>query len=388
MRIAVLTTDNREPYRQYDRPLPWFGTAPEALLQGFAQLQGIEVHVLSCAQQRMVSSPEKLAPNIWFHSLPVPKLGWGRTLYQGCIRAIRKKLRQIQPDIVHGQGTERECGLSAIFSGFPNVLTLHGNIRLIARLENARPFSFWWIAAKLEAFTLPRTNGVVCITRYTQAAVADLARRTWLLPNAVDGCFFDVLPQFPGSGVPTILCVGQISGRKNQNAFIRSLDILAEEKQFRVLFLGGIWPESPYGRDFLELLRTRPWCEHIGFVSRDELREYLSRAALLVLPSLEDNCPMAVLEAAAAGVPVVAANVGGVPDLIEDGKTGFLCNPSDAESMRGAVEKALTNFAGIREIAAEAKRIARERFHPAVVAKKHLEIYTEVIAIWKAERDC
>src|SRR4051812_41231932 len=98
MKIAILTTDSREHYRDYGNPVPAFGTAPEALLQGFADLPGTEVHVISCARERM-KSPEKLAPNIYFHSLYVPKLGWMKTLYQGCIRAVRKKLKEIQPDI-------------------------------------------------------------------------------------------------------------------------------------------------------------------------------------------------------------------------------------------------------------------------------------------------
>ena len=96
MKIALLTTDNRQPFRQFDRPEPFFGTAPEALLQGFAALPGVEVHVVACIRQP-VPSPEKLAPNIFFHSVVVPKIGWMRTLYQGCVRATRKKLREIQP---------------------------------------------------------------------------------------------------------------------------------------------------------------------------------------------------------------------------------------------------------------------------------------------------
>ena len=74
-------------------------------------LPDVEVHVVSCTQQPM-KSPIKLAENIFFHSLLVPKIGWLRTGYQGCIRAVRKKLRAIQPDIVHGQGTERDCACS------------------------------------------------------------------------------------------------------------------------------------------------------------------------------------------------------------------------------------------------------------------------------------
>ena len=111
----------------------------------------------------------------------------------------------------------------------------------------------------------------------------------------------------------------------------------------------------------------------------EKLKTWLRESTLLALPSLEDNCPMTVLEAAAAGVPVVAANVGGVPDLIADGKTGLLCDPLDAASMGGAVEKILAQPELARTLAAEANRAAQERFHPSVVARRHLEIYHEVI---------
>lgn len=379
MKIAILTTDNREPYREYDKPLPWFGTAPEALLQGFAKLPGVEAHVVSCTQRPMVASPEKLADNIWFHSLHVPNIGWMRTLYQGCIRATRKKLREIQPDIVHGQGTERECSLSAVFSGFPNVLTIHGNMRLVAKVQRARPFSFWWNAARLETFTVPRSLGVVCITNYTRAAMAGLARQTWVVPNAVDESFFAVQPEIPAGTPPVILCVGAICLRKNQNAFIRALDPLAVRKKIRLVFLGAGVAGHPEVRQFFELLRTRPWCEHHGFVDRGQLKTWLRGATLLALPSLEDNCPMTVLEAAAAGVPVVAADVGGVPDLIADGQTGLLCDPLSAASMGGAVEKILAEPELARTLSAAARQSARARFHPAVIARRHLEIYGEVL---------
>ena len=96
MKIALLITDDREPTRKYNCEMPWFGTAPTALLQGFAEMPDLEVHIVSCTQRPM-KSPEKLAENIFFHSLHVPNIGWLRTGYQGCIRAARRKLRDIQP---------------------------------------------------------------------------------------------------------------------------------------------------------------------------------------------------------------------------------------------------------------------------------------------------
>lgn len=377
MKIAVLTTDNREHYKDYSNPVPHFGTAPEALLQGFAQLKDIEVHVVSCARRPM-KSPKKLAPNIYFHSLLVPKMGWMSSLYLGCVRAVRRKLQEIQPDIVHGQGTERDCAISAVLSGFPNVLTIHGNMRLIAAVNRVKPFSFLWLAARLERLTIPRSYGVVCITHYTEGAVSDLARRTWVVPNAVDASFFQVQPQPPAEKAPRVLCVGQVCLRKNQNAFIRALDPLAKRRKFEVLFLGQTSAGRAYDDEFLGLVRERPWCVYGGMADREQLKKHLSEATALALPSLEDNCPMVVLEAMAAGVPVMAAKVGGVPDLVEEGKTGFFCNPLDAGSMSDAVEKTLVNVSATREMAGQARQEARRLFDPRTVAQQHVEVYSEI----------
>ena len=379
MRIAFLTNDNRDTWRRYDLPKPIFGTAPEALLQGLEMLDGeIEVHVLSCTQKPL-AAPEKIASNIFYHSLLVPKIGWLRTGYQGCIRAVRRKLKEIQPDLVHGQGVERDCSISAIFSGFPSVLTIHGNMRLIARLQGAKPFTYWWLAAKLERFTIPRAEGVVCITHYTREAVQSLAKKNWVVPNAVDASFFEVRPEPARDEPPVILCVGSVCPRKNQNAFIRALDPLASRLKFKAVFLGQAGRGDPYVDEFIQLVQARPWCASGGFADRDQLKDYLKRTAILALPSLEDNCPMVVLEAMAAGVPVVAARVGGVPDLIEEGQTGLFCDPRDGDGMSAAIAKLLAEPELGRTLAAKAKRQAQERFHPLVVARQHAKIYREIM---------
>jgi glycosyltransferase involved in cell wall biosynthesis len=379
MRIAIVTTDVREFRRDYAGTIATFGTAPTGLLEGLARVSEVEVHVLSCARQPM-KSQEKLADNIWFHSLHVPRLGWMRTAYQGCIRATRRKLHQIQPDIVHGQGTELDCALDAVFSGFPNVITIHGNMRLMAQLIAAKPFTFLWLAARLERLALPRSHGIICITHYTRDAVSNLARHTWILPNAVESSFFEVDAHPTVDETPKLLCIGDICIRKNQNAFILALDSLAKRRKFEVVFLGAGRLEDPYVVEFQRLLESRPWCTRSGFVNRQQLGSHLQQAALLVLPSLEDNCPMVVLEAMAAGVPVVAARVGGVPDLIVENQTGLFCNPLDGSSILAAVERVLSDPSAAADMARRAKINARARFHPDVIARRHIEIYQEVLS--------
>lgn len=88
---------------------------------------------------------------------------------------------------------------------------------------------------------------------------------------------------------------------------------------------------------------------------------------------------MVVLEAMAAGVPSLASRVGGVPDLIEPEKTGLFCDPNHPDSFRIGVARLLDDPALSLRLAENARAEALRRFHPRVVAQKHLEIYREVL---------
>jgi glycosyltransferase involved in cell wall biosynthesis len=376
IKVAFLVPDNRQEFDQLNLPAPVFGPAPQALLDGFAQLTDCEVHVLFCLKQPL-PVPEKIAPNIYAHGLVVGRHAFTKTLYSGCVRAIRKEIRRLGVNVVHGQGSERYPALCAALSGSPNVITIHGNMRELARFARARPFSFPWIAARLEGYAVRRSNGVVCISSYTERLVKKTARRTWLTPNAVDESFFGVErhPVDP----PEIVCVANVLPHKNQIALIRALDPLAEEVKFKLRFFGKLGDDA-YSQEFLELAKGRAWCEGPRPVNHAGLREQLARASLLVLPSRQDNCPMAILEAMAAGLPVAAAEIGGIPDLVEPSVTGWMFDPLDPKSIGDAVRRLLIDSTG-REKMGLAARSAANRFRPKIVAARHLEIYRELVAL-------
>jgi glycosyltransferase involved in cell wall biosynthesis len=376
MRVAFLTTDSREHYRDYGNPQPYFGSAPAALLDGFAGLPGLEVHVISCLQESP-TSPAKLADNIWYHGVTVPNWGWLKTGYLGCVNAVRRCLKDIGPDLVHGQGTERDCALSAVRSGFPNLITIHGNMRRVAQVNQARPLSYNWIMARLEGWAVGRTGGVLCITEYTRRLVQNETRRTWVVPNAVDAGYFTIHAQ-PEEG-STVLCVGTVCAHKNQNRMIRELDPIASVTGLTVRFLGGVDESSEYGGEFLKLVEDRAWCQFDGFTDKAGLRKALQQASGLVLPSLEDNCPMVVLESMAAGLPVVAMRVGGVPELVEHQGTGYLCDMGDWTKFRESLKTMLTDRNLRARWGAAGHKRACSLFHPDVVARQHLEVYQDFL---------
>jgi glycosyltransferase involved in cell wall biosynthesis len=384
MKIAVVTTDNREHDRNYQAARPYFGTAPEALLQGLAGLEGVRVHVLGCTQQPM-ASPEKLAENIWFHSLHVPKWGWMRTGYQGCIRAVRRQLAVIQPDIVHGQGTERECAISAVLGGFPSVLTIHGNMNAIARLHHSRMGSFHWLAARLEDFTLPRTKGILCISDYVGDWVNTAGVPTWIVPNAIQRMFFDFhRAGTPRRERPLFINVGVISERKRQAQLLAVLETLrGQNLEFDTIFVGVSDPKSAYAREFetrlAEASRRHGGFAHIRKLDDASFCQLMDQASAMIHFSNEESFGLTFAEAIARGLYLFASDVGAARFIAQGVERVQIFGLEDWAGMQAAVRQWLLDGAWRQPPPASPPAEFARHFHPVSVARRHLEIYRSVL---------
>jgi glycosyltransferase involved in cell wall biosynthesis len=379
MRVAFLTTDNRWVLNDYGNPVPHFGPAPEALLVGFAALPGIELHVVSCTRQP-TNSPEKLSDNIWFHSVHVPKIGWMRTAYQGCVRAIRKKLTGIQPDIVHGQGTESGCSLEAVHSGFPNVLTLHGNMLEMARVGREPIGSFIWLAARFENYALKRTAGVFCNSKYTESRVRDRASRTWHVPNALRPAFFSAPPRRDSRSRCVFLHVGCVCENKQQIQMLelaRSLHLRKLDCEFR--FIGYADPASAYAQTFLNQVRL---AERSGYAcyrntkTADQLITELDDASALVHTPVAEAFGLVVAEALCRDRKVFCFRVGGLPDIVQGAHGAVLAEPQDWKQLEDTIAGWLI---ANHPAPPPTRDLMRERYSPEQVAQRHLEIYQEVL---------
>jgi glycosyltransferase involved in cell wall biosynthesis len=377
LKVAILTSDKRDHDGDYANPAPGFGAAPEALLQGFAQLPEVEVHVISCTRQPL-RSPEKIADNIWYHGLLVPKLGWMRTLYQGCVRATRKKLREIRPDLVHGQGTERDCAINTVLSGFPNLLTIHGNMRSVARFYRAKPGSFYWLAARLEKFALRRTAGVFCNSAYTESLVQPCARKTWRVPNALRLPFLEPVPG-KASRSAALLNVGALSPHKRQREILAMAGRLWQRGlRFELRFAGNLETKTDYGSSFARELAaagTSGYARYLGNLPLTELISALDSASALVHVSQEESFGLAVAEALARNLKFFGSRTGGVPDIAEGVEGAELFAPDDWPALENSIAKWIE--AGCPRPTGAAA-VMRRRYHPEVIARRHLEIYREI----------
>jgi glycosyltransferase involved in cell wall biosynthesis len=116
---------------------------------------------------------------------------------------------------------------------------------------------------------------------------------------------------------------------------------------------------------------------HLGLIESDRLLSLIYNIAdVLVIPSREDNLPQTAVEAIACGCPVVAFSIGGLPDIVEEGRTGFLAGPFDIHQLREAIEVALAR----RDALSAACRLRAERlFGLEAQASAYGRLYLELL---------
>jgi glycosyltransferase involved in cell wall biosynthesis len=219
----------------------------------------------------------------------------------------------------------------AAFCGKPFVVTLHGS-------PTAGRFHDLGLAAsapRLVRWILGRARTVICCSER--------------LATAMRGCGLTNVRAIPyGVQVPdevgdedepaSVLYVGRLSPEKN-------IDVIAEATKGLPRIVAGDGP----------LRHLLP--DTIGFVGPGEVSKLYGRAAVVVVVSSAEGLPNVVLEAMAHGKTVIATPVGGIPTVIEHGKTGLLVPVRDTAALRAAIEKAL----GDRELRRRLGRAARKR---------------------------
>lgn len=148
------------------------------------------------------------------------------------------------------------------------------------------------------------------------------------------------------------------------------------------LRLAGPVTEATYGQRLRDRIRALSLDERVvllGQIGSAQIADELTTASVFALVSLEENSPMGIEEAMAAGVPVVTSNRCGMPYMVRDGETGFLVNPDDSGSIADRLSEVLTDDSGRAAMGARSREVARERFHPDRVAHRTREVYHRAV---------
>ncbi len=181
-------------------------------------------------------------------------------------------------------------------------------------------------------------------------------------------------------GSPIALFAGRLVREKDIETLIKAHRILKERKiDYKLVFVGA----GPLKE---ELSRELPDAIMAGFLTGEDLSRAYATADIFVFPSTTESFGNVVLEAEASGLPCVVAADGGVMDLVEDGVTGFLTRPKDAEDLASQMEKLLTNEILRNSLSGKAHRYASQQ-NWAKVNNALFRGYEEVLAEAPAKID-
>jgi glycosyltransferase involved in cell wall biosynthesis len=113
---------------------------------------------------------------------------------------------------------------------------------------------------------------------------------------------------------------------------------------------------------------------------RKDVPAFLSMADFFLLITIMEGLPLSILEAAAAGLPVIASDAGGIPEAVIDGETGYLAKPGDLGELTSAIEKMAALSEGARAaLGAAGKEFVSRQYDLEVITRKYLEVYAGAI---------
>ncbi len=236
-------------------------------------------------------------------------------------------------------------------------------------------------SAALAAAALPRCHHLVANSRYTEAALLQkypgCAGKTSVAWVGVGGDFFAVSPRPAPDGVVRLLTVCRLSEpRKNVDAVLHALARLARHFRFRYTIVGE-GPDRPRLQALSERLGLAARVHFTGALTREQLLEHYADADLLVLaasvlPGSHEGFGIVYLEAAAAGVPSLAARLAGAAEAVEDGISGFFVDNPGQEALGEALGAYLR---GERRFEAAACRAFARRYTWDKVVDHTLQYY-------------
>ncbi len=172
-----------------------------------------------------------------------------------------------------------------------------------------------------------------------------------------------------------VLCVARLIDRKGVEYLLKAMG-LNESSRF-ILYLAGDGPLTPELRRLARQLGIEMKIEFLGFVYGEALTKRYQEADIFVLPSLSESFSMALLEAMASGLPIVATNVGGIPELITDGENGFLVPPADPDSLSDAIERLATSSDMRHQFALANRRKTEGSYTWSRIAEAYLKRYQD-----------
>jgi sugar transferase (PEP-CTERM/EpsH1 system associated) len=294
---------------------------------------------------------------------------------------LRSLFRELRPDVVHTHqiGALFYAGPAARRAGVPVVVhTEHGKhydrpsrTRWLGRLAGRRAARFFCVSADIAAAA--------------EAHRIVPRRKLHVVPNGIDTDRFRDRGEGNGvrtslgipPGAPVVGTVGRLCEIKRQDLLIRAFQqVRARPAEAHLLFVG----DGPWMGPLRELVAGLGLSERAHFAGyQPRPAPYLQAMDVFALTSRSEGMPLVVLEAWAAGVPVVATRVGGLPELVDDGRTGILVDFGDEAALAHALGGLIADPSRARRVGEAGRERVESRYSLRRMAGEYQRHYDELL---------
>lgn len=296
----------------------------------------------------------------------------------GAVFRLKKYLVQNQIDVLHTHNYKSDViGLIASkMAGIPVVATAHG-FTDVSRAVSAYEKLDRWALKSFFKKVIVVTDSVL------KGFPADKKR---IISNginighyAVDGKKGAILrKKFHIAGGEILIgMIGRLSREKNQKMLLEAVyPIMRDNVDVKVIIVG----DGPKRDELKQFGEARHMTDRIIFtgILQDTVPVY-SAIDIFVLSSQTEGVPLTILEAMASEVPVVATRVGGVPNIIEDGQTGFLVDSKDTQALRGRIEELINDREKGQQLAKSAYIFVKDHYSEGKMSDAYKKVYREVL---------
>jgi len=294
---------------------------------------------------------------------------------------LRKEILKINPDLVHAQATSIIYSPVAVLirGGYPMLLTVHGLMKESVRFERGlHRFMSKLIRIPIEKYTISKIKNIIVCSPAMESLVSNMTNsKIYVIPNGINLEDADDI-QLLELNHPSILFMGVLWNVKGVDLLLNAIPFIKKSMPNIYIYIIGTGPEEENLKDIVKKLDTRENVEFLGYISEDKKYSYIKSVDGCVFPSILEPFGIVLLEAMVCGKPVVASDVGGIPYVVEKGKTGLLFECGNVEDLAEKVIFLLEDKE-LREKMGEAGRKRAEEFTWDKIAEQTVEEYKEIL---------
>jgi glycosyltransferase involved in cell wall biosynthesis len=317
---------------------------------------------------------------------------------------LKRLLKEYEPDIVHLH-IMHEITPSALFllKNYPTVMTIHGTETFLSQLvhwklkpENfkqhvydkkdlnlAGKFThiyFKYIQKIPYKWGLKHVDTFIAPSKYIQNVAKTDVSPIIHLPNFIEMQKFHEL-----TNNYNLLFVGRLEKIKGVEFLIQAVSLIVKVFPQTTLTLVGDGRNKTDLFNLTKKLQIEQSIQFRGWIEYKNLNTYYKKASLVVVPSIcAEAFGLVILEAMSAGRPVIGTNVGGIPEVIDDGVSGYLVEPANPEQLAEKVIKLFSDEKLLKELGRNARQKAEE-FSIEKYVERLEEVYGEIVSRYKLQ---